>query len=93
MSIPAVVAILGDVQPDKYLKVSPVVRDALASGVAVVALESTIIAHGMPYPDNVAAALAVEDEVRRDGAIPAIIAVIGGTIRVGLAPDEIEWLG
>ncbi len=60
---------------------------------AVVALETTILAHGMPYPDNVATALAVEEEIRQLGATPATIAVIGGTIRVGLSNDEIEWLG
>jgi pseudouridine-5'-phosphate glycosidase len=75
------------------MKISPAVRDALAAGAPVVALESTIIAHGMPYPDNVATALAVENEVRGAGAVPATIAVIGGAIRVGLSPEEIEWLG
>jgi len=59
---------------------------------AVVALESTIIAHGMPYPENVATALAVEEEVRKHGAVPATIAVIDGEIRVGLTAAEIEAL-
>jgi pseudouridine-5'-phosphate glycosidase len=77
----------------EYLHIAPAVRDALAAGTPVVALESTIIAHGMPYPDNVATALAVEEEVRRAGALPATIAVIAGTIRVGLSPEEIESLG
>ena len=58
-----------------------------------VALESTIITHGMPYPDNVATARAVEADVRSGGATPATIAVIGGEIRVGLSDDELEWLG
>ena len=57
-----------------------------------VALESTIITHGMPYPENVATARAVEAEVRAAGAEPATIAVIGGKIRVGLTDDELEWL-
>ncbi len=59
----------------------------------VVALESTIITHGMPYPDNVATARAVESDVRSKGATPATIAVIGGHIRVGLTSEELEWLG
>jgi pseudouridine-5'-phosphate glycosidase len=85
---------LAGMQPaDPYLHIAPDVRDALAASRPVVALESTIIAHGMPYPDNVATALAVEEEVRREGALPATIAVIGGAIRVGLSTDEIEWLG
>jgi pseudouridine-5'-phosphate glycosidase len=60
---------------------------------ATVALESTIITHGMPYPENVTTARAVEAEVRAAGAVPATIAVIGGKIRVGLTDDELEWLG
>ncbi len=69
------------------------VADALAAGAAVVALESTIITHGMPYPHNVETALAVEEDVRAHGATPATIAVIGGWLRVGLAPDRIAELG
>jgi pseudouridylate synthase len=79
--------------PGEYLKISPAVRDALAAGSPVVALESTIIAHGMPYPQNVETARALEEEVRREGATPATIAVAGGALRVGLSADEIEWLG
>ncbi len=60
---------------------------------ARVALESTIITHGMPYPENVATARAVEAEVRSRGAEPVTIAVIDGRIRVGLTDDELEWLG
>jgi pseudouridine-5'-phosphate glycosidase len=60
---------------------------------AVVALETTIVTHGMPYPENVATALLLEQEIRSKGAVPATIAVIGGTIRVGLSDDELEWLG
>jgi pseudouridine-5'-phosphate glycosidase len=65
------------------------VADALSNGRPVVALESTIISHGMPFPENLATARAVEDVVRAQGAIPATIAVIDGTLRVGLG-DEIE---
>jgi pseudouridine-5'-phosphate glycosidase len=76
-----------------YLEVSEEVQDALDRGVPVVALESTIISHGMPYPDNVATALRVEQEVRSHGAVPATIAVIGGRLRVGLPTADIELLG
>jgi pseudouridine-5'-phosphate glycosidase len=71
-----------------------VVRDeiaaALAAGDAVVALESTIVSHGMPYPDNLAMARAVEAIIRAEGAVPATIAVVGGAIRVGLGDDDLE---
>ena len=77
----------------KYLSVSPEVQEALASGKPVVALESTIISHGMPYPQNVETALSVEKIIREAGAIPATIAIIKGKITVGLTPDEIEYLG
>ena len=77
----------------KYLSVSPEVAEAIASGKPVVALESTIISHGMPYPQNVETALNVEKIVREAGAIPATIAIIKGKIPVGLTPDEIEYLG
>jgi pseudouridylate synthase len=69
------------------------VRDALASGQPVVALESTIVAHGMPYPRNVDTARAVEAVVRENGALPATIAVIDGRIKVGLEGGELERLG
>src|SRR5262249_11899801 len=59
----------------------------------IVALESTIIAHGMPWPQNVETALAVEAEVRRLGAIPATIAIVDGRLKVGLTADELERLG
>ncbi|HLK67311.1 MAG TPA: pseudouridine-5'-phosphate glycosidase [Bryobacteraceae bacterium] len=75
------------------LKIAPAVRDALSAGAPVVALESTIIAHGMPYPDNVATARSLEDEIRSQGVTPATIAVIDGVIRVGLSDNELEWLG
>jgi pseudouridine-5'-phosphate glycosidase len=75
-----------------YMDILPEVRDALENGKPVVALETTIISHGMPYPANVETALAVEEAVRRGGAVPATIAVIGGRIKVGLEGDQIEYL-
>ena len=75
-----------------YMDVMPEVRKALEKGDPVVALETTIISHGMPYPANVETALAVEDAVRRGGAVPATIAVIGGRIKVGIDRDQIEYL-
>jgi len=77
----------------KYLEISKEVQEALNNGRAVVALESTIISHGMPYPENVKTALAVEKIVRDNGAVPATIAVIGGKLKAGLIPEEIEYLG
>ncbi len=77
----------------KYLEISPEVKDALDSGKPVVALESTIISHGMPYPENVETARRVEDIVRKCGAVPATIAIIGGKLKAGLSADEIEYLG
>ena len=77
----------------KYIEIKPEVKEALEKGQAVVALESTIIAHGMPYPKNVETALAVEDVIRKNGAVPATIAIINGVIKVGLTPEEIEYLG
>ena len=78
---------------EKYLSVSEEVKQALAEGKPVVALESTIISHGMPYPKNVETALNVEKIVRENGAVPATIAIIKGKITVGLSPEEIEYLG
>ena len=75
------------------IDISPEVREALAAGRAVVALESTIIAHGMPYPQNVETARAVEAIVRAEGAVPATIAVVEGTIKVGLSDGELERFG
>ena len=77
----------------EYLKIKPEVKEALEQGRPVVALESTIIAHGMPYPRNVETALNVEKVIREHGAVPATVAIIGGEIRVGLTPEEIEYLG
>ena len=76
-----------------YLSVSPEVRAALDAGKPVVALESTIISHGMPYPKNVETALNVEKIIRENGAIPATIAIIGGKITVGCTKEQIEYLG
>ena len=78
---------------NKYLEISPEVQAALAAGKPVVALESTIISHGMPYPQNVETAMNVEKIVRENGAVPATIAIIGGKLKAGLSPDEIEYLG
>lgn len=75
------------------LKISEEVRNALEQGKPVVALESTIISHGMPYPDNVKTALTVEKTVRENGAVPATIAIIKGVPTVGLSEEEIEHLG
>ena len=77
----------------KYLAVSPEVQAALDAGKPVVALESTIISHGMPYPKNVETALNVERIVREHGAVPATIAIIGGKMTVGCTPEQIEYLG
>ena len=76
-----------------YLDLSPEVDAALKAGKPVVALESTIISHGMPYPQNVETALKVEQTIREGGATPATIAVIGGRLKAGLTPEEIEYLG
>jgi pseudouridine-5'-phosphate glycosidase len=78
---------------NRYLDIAPEVRKALAAGQPVVALESTIISHGMPYPDNVETALLVEKTVRENGAVPATIAIIGGRLKAGLTQDEINYLG
>ena len=76
-----------------YLDIAPEVASALADGKGVVALESTIISHGMPYPQNVETALRVEQAVRDNGAVPATIAVIGGRLKAGCSAEEIEHLG
>ena len=78
---------------NRYLDVSPEVAKALGEGRPVVALESTIISHGMPYPRNVETALTVERTVRENGAVPATIAIIGGRLKAGLSEAEIEYLG
>ncbi len=78
---------------NKYLDVNPEVAQAIAQGKPVVALESTIISHGMPYPQNVETALNVEKIIRENGAVPATIAIIGGRLKAGLTPEEIEYFG
>lgn len=74
------------------LLVQPEVAEALAAGRPVVALESTVIAHGLPYPRNIEIALGMEEAIRREGAVPATIAIIGGQARVGLSGSEVEYL-
>ena len=76
-----------------FLSISPEVKQALADNRPVVALESTIISHGMPYPQNVQTALRVEQTIRENGATPATIAIIGGKLKAGCTPEEIEYLG
>ena len=75
-----------------YLSISPEVQEALKSNKAIVALESTIISHGMPYPKNKETALEVEKIVRENGAIPATIALLNGKIKIGLSTNEIDYL-
>jgi pseudouridine-5'-phosphate glycosidase len=75
-----------------FLSIHEEVAEALNSGKPVVALESTIIAHGMPYPQNVETALKVENVIRENGAIPATIACINGKIQVGLSSSQLEEL-
>ena len=78
---------------NQYLDVAPEVAEAIAHNKPVVALESTIISHGMPYPQNVETALMVEEIIRENGAVPATIAVIGGRLKAGCSRDDIEVLG
>ena len=80
-------------QYNAYLDIHPEVAEALAAGKPVVALESTIISHGMPYPQNVETALNVERIIREHGAVPATIAIIGGRLKAGLSAEEIEYFG
>ena len=78
---------------NQYLDINPEVKEAIEQGKPVVALESTIISHGMPYPQNVETALNVEKIIREEGAVPATIAIIGGRLKAGLTPEEIEYFG
>lgn len=78
---------------EKYLDINPEIKKTIFEGGPVVALESTIISHGMPYPKNVETALAVEQMIRDNGAVPATIAILDGRIKIGLTPEEIEILG
>ena len=70
-----------------FLDIKPEVAKAMEEGIPVIALESTIISHGMPYPKNVETALAVEDVIRKAGAMPATIAIIDGRIKIGLTEE------
>ena len=77
----------------ELLQISAEVQDALKNKKPVVALESTIISHGMPFPQNAQTAIEVEETIRKQGAVPATIAIIGGVMKVGLSKEEIELLG
>lgn len=77
---------------EKYLEYSQEVLEAKRNNVPVVALESTIISHGMPYPQNVQTAKEVEDIIRKNGAVPATIAILDGKIKIGLSDEELEML-
>ncbi|HEI6967720.1 TPA: pseudouridine-5'-phosphate glycosidase, partial [Yersinia enterocolitica] len=74
-----------NVMTNEFLDISPEVAEALANNRPVVALESTIISHGMPYPQNAETALAVEQQIRENGAVPATIAIINGRMKAGLS--------
>lgn len=74
------------------IEIHPEVQKALKENLGVVALESTIISHGMPYPENVNMALMVEDIIRKEGAVPATIAILNGVVKIGLTKEEIEYL-
>ena len=78
---------------NQYLHIKEDVKQALANNGPVVALESTIISHGMPYPQNVETALKMEEIIKANGAIPATIAILNGKLKVGLTNDEIDYLG
>lgn len=78
---------------NNYVVLSEEVKAGMAKGLPIVALESTIISHGMPYPQNVAMAKDVEQIIRDNGAVPATIAIIDGKIKVGLSADELEMFG
>ena len=78
---------------NSYLDLNDEVREALETGKPVVALESTIISHGMPYPKNVQTAVSVENVIRENGAVPATIAIINGRLKVGLSPEQLEYFG
>jgi len=78
---------------NSFIDILPEIEKALLLNLPVVALESTIISHGMPYPKNVETAKMVEKTVRNNGAIPATIAIINGRLKVGLSEDELEYFG
>ena len=78
---------------NKYIEISPEVQKAINENKPIVALESTIISHGMPYPKNVETALNAQKIVRENGAVPATIAIINGKLKVGLTDEEIDYFG
>lgn len=78
--------------PMDYLSITPEIQKAITAGKPVVALESTILSHGMPWPENKSFAHEIEDIIRAEGAVPATIAVIGGKLKVGLTPDELDLM-
>lgn len=77
---------------NKYLSIAPEIQEALAAGKPVVALESTILSHGMPYPENLEFSHRVEEIVREEGAVPATTAIIGGKLCIGLTSDQLELM-
>ncbi len=78
---------------NKYIEYSVEVKHALDNNLPIVALESTIISHGMPYPENVKTALECEKIVRDNGSVPATIAILNGKLKIGLSKEEIDFLG
>lgn len=77
----------------RYVEYSKIVEEAILKNKPIVVLESTIISHGMPYPENVQTAKELESAIYEEGAVPATVAILGGVIKVGLEPDELEYLG
>ncbi|MBK9256398.1 MAG: pseudouridine-5'-phosphate glycosidase [Saprospiraceae bacterium] len=77
----------------EHLDITEEIRQGISDNIGIVALESTIISHGMPYPQNIETALRAESEVRKTGSIPATIAILNGKMKVGLSPDELDLLG
>src|SRR6188474_1358241 len=75
----------------QHLKIHPEVKNALTEGKPIVALESTIISHGMPYPENINTAIEVENIVRNNGAVPATIAIFKGKCHAGLSKEQLEY--
>lgn len=78
---------------EKYMSIKPEVKKALEEGKPVVALESTIISHGMPYPLNIESAKKCEEIIRNNGGVPATIAIIKGVIKIGLTDEELDYIG
>lgn len=78
---------------NKYIEISPEVQNAIDNNLPIVALESTIISHGMPFPKNVETAINAENIIRENGCVPATIAIINGKLKVGLNKDELNYLG